>query len=182
MEVVERTRPVFPRYAYAPTAMPSPGDRAVAEQHFAAGLLAQRSGTAAQSIRAYREAVTADPTYFEAWYNLGVAAYDATNLPVALGAYEKALVLKPNDYNARLNLALALEKAGYPADAANELETLLAVNPDKVDVHFAAANLCAQTLEDKTRARAHYSRVLELTPNHPQARAIRRWLLANRGP
>lgn len=176
-----RPRPVFTRYTYSPTAMPVPGDRATAERHFSAGLLAQRSGSTAQAIRAYQEAVTADPTYFEACYNLGVAAHDATNWPIALKAYEGALVLKPNDFGTRLNFALALARAGYPVDAVNELETLSTVHPNKAEVHFAAANLYAQVLEDNQRARSHYSRVLELNPNHPQARAIRRWLLANRG-
>ncbi len=177
-----RTAPVFPRYKYSPTSMPVPGNRQEAERHFAAGLAAQKAGSTDQAIRGYQEAVAADPSYFEAYYNLGVAAHDAANWPLALKANESALVLKPGDGNARFNLALALEKTGYPADAANELETLLAGNPGNVAAHFANANIYARTLEDRTKARAHYARVLELDPRHPQAAAIRRWLSANRGP
>lgn len=174
------TRPSFPRYNYLTPPMPVPGNRALAERHYAAGLLAQKAGSLAQAIREYQQAVAVDPSYFEAQYNLGVAAYDARNWPLALEAFEHALAIKPNDFGARFNLALALEKAGYPLDAANELETLLALNPNKPEVHFAAANLYAQVLDDKPMARAHYSRVLELDPQHPHASAIRRWLLANR--
>ncbi|MCX8108744.1 MAG: tetratricopeptide repeat protein, partial [Verrucomicrobiae bacterium] len=175
-----QSAPSFPRYDYLVPPLPTPGNRALAERHYAAGFSAQKSGSLAQAIRAYQEAVAADPTYFEAHYNLGVAAYDARNWSVALRAYEYALALKPNDYGARLNFALTLEKAGYPVDAANELETLLSLHPNKVEAHFAAANLYAQVLEDKPRARVHYARVLELDPQHPQAAAIRRWLIANR--
>ncbi|MGC8991442.1 MAG: tetratricopeptide repeat protein, partial [Verrucomicrobiia bacterium] len=126
------------------------------------------------------EAVAADPSYFEAHYNLGVAAYDARNWQIALQACENALAIRPNDFGARLNFALTLEKAGYPVDAAKELETLLTIHPNKPEVHLAAANLYAQVLDDTSMARTHYSRVLELDPRHPQAPAIRRWLLANR--
>lgn len=176
----ERLRPSFPRYAYLSPPVPAPGNRAAAETHYAAGLSFQKSGNMAQAIRSYQEAVAADPTYFEAHYNLGVAAYDARNWQIALQACENALAIRPNDFGARLNFALTLERAGYPADAAKELETLLTLHPNKPEVHLAAANLYAQVLDDKSMARAHYSRVLELDPRHPQAAAIRRWLLANR--
>ncbi len=176
----ERPRPSFPRYAYLSPPVPALGNRAAAETHYAAGLSAQKSGNTAQAIRSYQEAVAADPSYFEAHYNLGVAAYDARNWQIALQACENALALRPNDFGARLNFALTLEKAGYPVDAAKELEALLTLHPNKPEVHLAAANLYAQVLDDKSMARAHYSRVLELDPRHPQAPAIRRWLLANR--
>jgi len=176
----ERPRPSFPRYPYLSPPVPAPGNRAAAETHYAAGLSFQKSGNMAQAIRSYQEAVAADPSYFEAHYNLGVAAYDARNWQIALQACENALAIRPNDFGARLNFALTLEKAGYPVDAAKELETLLTLHPNKPEVHLAAANLYAQVLDDKAMARTHYSRVLELDPRHPQASAIRRWLLANR--
>ena len=135
-----------------------------------------------QAIRAYQAAVAADPTYFDACYNLGVAAQDVASWPVALRAYEGALVLKPSDPSARFNFALALEKAGYPVEAVGELEVLLGRSPGNVDAHLMAANLYDQTLGERAQARVHYARVLELSPNHPQAGAIQRWLALNRAP
>jgi tetratricopeptide (TPR) repeat protein len=170
----------FPHYAYAaPAAVPA-GDRAAAERYFLAGLEAQKAGSTLQAIRAYQAAVAADPTYFDACYNLGVAAQDAAAWPVALRAYEEALALKPADPNARFNFALALTKAGYPVDAANELEVLLGRTPANAEAHLMAANLYDQTLGERAKARAHYTKVLELNPSHPQAGAIRRWLAVNR--
>jgi hypothetical protein len=45
-----------------------------------------------------------------------------------------------------------------------------------VKAHFALANIYAQFLEEPSRASEEYTKVLELSPNHPQAAAIRQWL------
>lgn len=172
--------PVVPRYTYQHPGTPLAGDRALAEEAFRRGVTAQKEGRTADAFSAYQAAVGADPAYFEAQYNLGVAAFDATRWSEALGAFERALAIKPTDPSARLNLALSLERAGYPVDAAAELETLLNAAPDNVEAHAVLAGLYAQKLNDRDKARLHYQKVLQLDPRHPQAAAIRRWLASNR--
>jgi Flp pilus assembly protein TadD len=61
----------------------------------------------------------------------------------------------------------------------NELEKVLASNPDESAAHLALGNLYAQQLHDTARAREHYLKVLELDPHGPQANNIRFWLSAN---
>ena len=131
------------------------------------------------ALQTYRSAVKADPSFFDAHYNLGVGAYEAGDLPQCLSAYQDALAVNPLSVKARFNFAVALQKADYPADAANELEKLLAANPGEARAHFALANLYAQQLGQPAKGRAHYLRLLELEPQHPQATAIRYWLEAN---
>jgi len=172
---------VFPRYNYLRPGTPVAGDRARAQAALAEGVQAHKNGRSAQALAAYQQAVEADPSYFEAQYNLGVAAFDAAAWPEALAAFEHALVLKPDDTNARLNFALTLDRANYPVDAADELVRLLATAPTNVDGHATIANLYAQKLADTPKARLHYAKVLELDPRHPQAAAIRRWLAAHQG-
>lgn len=140
------------------------------------GVDSHKNGQFVQAMAAYQEAVQADPSYFDAQYNLGVAAFDTGKWPEALAAFERALVLKPENASARLNFALALEQANYPADAAHELEVLLAATPGSVDGHVTLANLYAQKLGDNAKARLHYTKVLQLDPRNSQASAIRRWL------
>ena len=51
-----------------------------------------------------------------------------------------------------------------------------------LNTHFSAVvlgNLCAESLQDKARARAHYLKVLETDSHHPKAAEIRYWLAAN---
>jgi len=53
-------------------------------------------------------------------------------------------------------------------------------NEDKwVIENLVLGNLWAEQFGDNARARVHYLKVLELDPRHPQATAIRYWLVAH---
>ncbi len=167
------------RYAYKSPAKPAPGNRAAAERLFAQGVQEQQENRLHEAIQSYRLATRADPSLFEAHYNLGLAATEAGNLPLALSAYEAALALQPRSLDARYNFALVLKQANHLVDAANELETVLAYYPNDARAHLALGNLYAQQFHDPAKARQHYLKVLEVDPRQPQAGAIRYWLAAN---
>ena len=101
------------------------------------------------------------------------------NGAAGVAAYEPALAIQPDSHDARFNFALALKQANYPADAASELEKVLAKSPNDIYAHYAVANLYAQQLRQPTRAREHSQKVLELNPSFSQAGTIRNWLGAN---
>jgi Flp pilus assembly protein TadD len=166
----------WPRYAYKSPRKPAAGNRTEAERVFAQGAQAHQAGRLPEAIQAYRRAEQADPSYFDAHYNLALAASALGNLPMALGAYEAALAVKPGSVDARYNFVLALKQAGYPVDAAQELEKLLAQNPNDSRTHLALGNLYAQQLQQPVKARTHYLKVLEIDPRNSQAGAIRYWL------
>ncbi len=169
-------RPVIPRYKYRSPAKPREGNRIEAHAFFTRGVQAQKDQRVADALSAYRQAIQKDPSYFEATYNLALAARAAGDLSAALTAYEQALVIMPESVNARYNFAFTLQEAGYFQDAANELERLLRQNPNETRAHLLLASLCAQRLNQISTAREHYQKVLEQEPQHPQATQIRYWL------
>jgi len=169
----------FPRYRYQALGTPRKGDRAAAERSFAEGYRAHTRYRFSEAISAYQRAIQSDPSFFEAQYNLGVAAYEIGDLPLALSAYETALAIEPDSLKARYNFASTLEQAGYPRDAADEFEKLVPRHDDEVRIHAALANLYAHKLGDPKRARTHYLRVLKLDARYPDATAIRYWLERN---
>lgn len=171
----------FPRYRYRQPTTPAAGNRSEAEAALARGREAERDDKQSQAVQAYQQAVQADPASFEAHYHLALAHYNQRDFSAALAGWENALAVQPDSADARYNFALALKSAGYPLDAAAELEKILATNPDDVRTHLILGNLCAEQLRDKSRARVHYQRILELDSQHPQATAIRYWLVANPG-
>jgi tetratricopeptide (TPR) repeat protein len=173
------SQPPITRYKYRFPAAGKPGQRGEAERLLAQGVHAQEQNRLSDAIQTYRRATKADPSFFDAHYNLGVAAYEAGDLPLCLSAYEDALAVNPPSIKARFNFAVALQKANCPADATNELEDLLAANPGEARAHLALANLYAQQLGQPAKARVHYLRLLDLEPQHAQATAIRYWLEAN---
>ena len=131
-------------------------------------------------MASYRQATLLDPGYFEAYYNLGLAAYEYRSYRQALSAWENALAIQPESNDARYNFALTLKAANYPVDAGNELERILAAN-SKETAHRPGKPLC-RTTPRSWRARIHYLKVLELEPQHPQAtRSSARGQLAVRG-
>ena len=172
-------RSTVPRYRYQSPSVPKAGDRTLAERSVAEGLRLQERFQVKEAIEKYREAIRADPSSFDAYYNLGVAAFDAGDLPQTLAAYEYALAVDATARKARFNFAIALDRAGYPHDAAQELERLVADHPTETRAQFHLAHLYADKLGESQRAKAAYLRVLELDPQHPQATAIRYWLEAN---
>jgi tetratricopeptide (TPR) repeat protein len=143
------------------------------------GLQEQRAAHLSEAMQAYRQATGIDPSYFEAYYNLALAAMSAGDLPQALSAGESALAIRPESLDARLNFAQSLKQAHYFFDAANELTTVLAKYPNDARAHLALGNLYAQQFRQPAKAREHYLKVLDNDPRNPQAPAIRDWLVAN---
>ncbi len=177
---VERAAdPEVRRYAYLRPAKPAPGNRNAAQGVMAQAQEEHRRDRTVEAVRLYEEALLLDPSLSEAYLELAVAAMELGDVRRALAAGESALALQPQARVARLNFALALDQAGYPVDAAAEAEKVVTAKPDLVAGHLLLGNLNAQKLGRPAEARAHYLRVIELEPEHPQSVAIRRWLARN---
>lgn len=171
--------PPLPRYPYKKNLQLAKGQTTEAERLFQLGAQAQAEKRYGAAIDLYQQAISRDPSYFQAYYNLGIVAYQLKDLPLALGANEQAVHLKAGNIDARFNFALTLRDANYPVDAANELRELLVDAPDEVRAHFMLANLYAQKLNQPFLARRHYEKVLQIDPRHREASNIRYWLAAN---
>ncbi len=167
------------RYAYRSPAKPAAGNRAQARRAFSEAVQAHQGQRLAEAIQGYRRAIQSDPSFFDAQYNLALAASQAGDLPLALASCENALAIKPESVDARFNFALALRQVKYLLDAANELERALTVSPNDSRCHLALGNLYAQELGQPAKARQHYLKLLELEPTNPQAGAVRYWLTDN---
>ena len=170
---------VMPRYQHRKKVPLPAGNRKAAEKAFQQGAQAHQQRRLNEAVELYRNATLLDPSYFEAHYNLGLAAYQQKNLPLALAENELAVAAKPDSSDARYNFALTLREANYPADAAQELQTVLSANGNDAKAHYALANLYAEQLAQPAMARKHYLAVLELNPAHPEAPVIRQWLAAH---
>jgi Flp pilus assembly protein TadD len=176
---VASPNPVFPRYTYLSPAAPSGGNRVNAERAMSQAVKAQRAGNTNEAVLDYQLALSADPTYFDAQYNLALLAFQTGELKRSLAGWEAALALQPDSINARYNFALALKQGNYAHDAAYELQRILEAKPNETRAHLALGNLYAQQLDEPHKARSHYLKVVELEPRNPQAPAIRYWLAAN---
>jgi tetratricopeptide (TPR) repeat protein len=171
--------PSIPRYTYRSPSQPVEGNHVEAQRWFLQAASAQREQRYSDAVQAYRRSTEADPAFFDAYYNLGLAASEAGDTELALTSYETALALRPDSLDARYNFALVLKQSKFMLDAANELEKLLSTYPNDSRAHLALGNLYAQDLQQPARARPHYLKVLETDPRNPQAPAIQYWLTRN---
>lgn len=169
----------WPRYNYLPPGPLLAGDRAAAEKALAKARSLAGANRSREAWPYFQQAAQTDPSWFDARFALGLAALQAGDYRAALPAWEHALMIDPKSLEARYNFALALKAANYPIDAVAQLEQVVVTNPDDVRAQLALGNLYAETLRDRARAKVHYSKVLELSPQHPQSTSIRYWLLAN---
>ncbi|WP_426956463.1 hypothetical protein [Muricoccus radiodurans] len=79
-------------------------------------------GKLAEAVHAYREAVSADRSSFDAWSGLGHAAAALLEYGEAIPALREALNLRPGEARLRVNLAKALFAIGYVSEAMRENE------------------------------------------------------------
>jgi tetratricopeptide (TPR) repeat protein len=179
VKIVQPAPPAFPRYLYLSPRKPPAGDRRTASGAFTRAREFEQDSRWLDVMQSYRQAAELDPGWFEAQYNYGVVACRLRNYNQSLAAYEMALAIQPDSVGARYNFALALEAAGYVTDAVNELEKIVAANPNEARAHLALGNLYAQQLHDPVRARQHYLKVLAVNPGNPQAGDIQFWLSSN---
>lgn len=172
-----RPKPTLPRYQRQINSAPTAGDRAAAQIEFQRALTAHQRGDLPAAMSGYERAIRLDPAHFEAQHNLGLAAVAQGNLPLALRAAETAAALRPADPLARYQFAVVLQKDRYSDDAVAELEEVARLETNNAASHLAAAMIYANDLDQPGQARRHYEKVLALDPGHPQAPAIRRWLV-----
>jgi tetratricopeptide (TPR) repeat protein len=169
------------RYPYRGGGNTAAGDRKAAERFAVQGARAFEQKRFSEAADAFRAAAGADPGWFQARLNHAAAALEAGRINESLAAGEAALALQPDSVDARFNFALALKRGNYLIDSAAELEKLLLLKPNDARLHLTLANLYAKQLQQPEKARAHYLRVLEINPMHPEASAIRFWLAAHPG-
>lgn len=179
VRIVQSPPPSYPHYHYLSPRKPAAGDHRSAAIMFARARQEEAERRFTDALDSYRRATRLDPSWFEAQYNCGVMAYRLRDYQFSLQFYEMALAIQPDSLDARYNFALALKAADYIPSAVDELNKILASNPNDARVHLELGNIYAQKLHEVSRARAEYSKVLQLDPGNPQASNIEFWLSAN---
>lgn len=107
-------------------------DRESAVQAYNHGVDASNRGDQEEAIRAYQEALQRDPSFIEAFNNLGNLYERSRQYNEALRIYQSALQQLPDEPLLHRNAGVVLEKMGNVQEALNQYQQYVALssNPD----------------------------------------------------
>jgi tetratricopeptide (TPR) repeat protein len=123
------------RPAPQPSAAPASGEDPFAQA------LALESTDPAAALRAWGQAVSADPDNAAAWINWGRLLHERGETQRAAEVYRRALAQVGPDALLLFNQGVLLEDLGNPADALTAYQSALESDPDLADCHYNLARL-----------------------------------------
>ncbi|MBD1912064.1 MULTISPECIES: tetratricopeptide repeat protein [unclassified Leptolyngbya] len=107
-----------------------------AESYFEEGVLFHRDGQFEQAIQSYQNATRVDPTFDDAYINLGLAYIQINQLDDAVNVFHQVLELPErveapaSNYTlAHYNLAIIFSRQGKMDEALAEVQQALAITP-----------------------------------------------------
>ena len=124
----------------------------------------------AQAKAAALHALELEPDLGEAHASLGIMLANDFDWPAALDHYRKAIALRPNYATAHQWYAGALSALGRAAEARQEIELALRLDPTSRVIHLNAGQF-AMEARDYPRAERHYRAALDLAPDFQSARS-----------
>jgi tetratricopeptide (TPR) repeat protein len=143
---------------------------AFADLHRALGSLQAEAGRDAEAVAAYRKAIALDPDHADAHYNLGTLLLRQVKTEEAIALLKKAVALDPEHERAWINLGTALSVKGALPEARAALERGCTLAPESAAAHLALAHVY-EKLNETARAVREYRDVLQLAPDHPEAKS-----------
>jgi predicted O-linked N-acetylglucosamine transferase (SPINDLY family) len=142
--------------------------RTFAQQAFAEGVAYLGQGKHDEAAARFRLALSGQPSFAEAHYQLGNALACQEQFDEASACYQQALQLRPDFVEAHHNLAAVLRRQKRFADAEASLRAALRLQPDLAELH----NDLAEILLDQrrpTEAMACCQRAIQLDPGRAEA-------------
>jgi protein O-GlcNAc transferase len=112
----------------------------------------------------YEKALSINPNYSEAHYNLAGTLQELGQLDGAVESYKKSLSLNPNHAEAHNNLGNTFQKLEQLDSAITSYQKSIAIKPDYVEAHYSLGTTFQELgqLDDAVKS---YETVLVIKPN-----------------
>jgi protein O-GlcNAc transferase len=117
-----------------------------------------------ESIFYNQQCIRVDPSFAEAYSNLGNALKELGDVAAAVQFYNKSIKLKPRYPDAYNNLACAYMQIGELQQAMETYQMALVLNPTLVDAHSNLGNLC-KAQGDLDSAKKCYLEAIRIKPD-----------------
>ncbi len=135
-------------------------ERPGAAEWFARGTALERQDTEA-ALRAYEEALRADPAFLDAHINLGALLHETGRMAKAERVYRAAIEACGSDPMLLYNLGVLLADLNRKKEAMEKYQEALRADPGLADCHYNLALLCEDLgkPKDALRHMAQYRRL-----------------------
>jgi Tfp pilus assembly protein PilF len=104
--------------------------------HFNSGVTFYNQKEYLKATQAYQKVIELDPTYVEAYNNLGIVYQMMGDVDRAFGAYQKATEINPRYQKAYNNLGILLLLKERYEEAVEAFQKALAINPNSIESHI----------------------------------------------
>ena len=143
-------------------------DRTMASEilnHFNSGVAFYNQKDFSKAIQAYQKVIELDPSYVEAYNNLGIIYQMIGDVEKASGAYRKSTEINPKYEKGYNNLGILLLLEGRYEEASEAFRKALAINANSIESHihlgilFKKKGLSQEAIES-------YQKALAIDPFH----------------
>jgi tetratricopeptide (TPR) repeat protein len=147
-------------------------------EHYNRGVKLHQAGDLPGAIAAYARAIELDPTFADAYNNLGAAYVSLKDIPAAVNDFTRSIELAPsaNAYNNRGSIYFSQQKY---EEAIADLSASLKLKPS-ADV-YANRGVAYQNTNRDALALTDYERAIELDPKFGRAYVLRGIILLKKG-
>ena len=133
------------------------------------GALTWRQTAVYQNIvTLWRDTIAKNPRSSMAHNNLGLALFDAGDIPAAIREYEQALQIEPNSAETYNNLGISLSRLGRMPEAIQHYRRALLLSPAFPQAHDNLGT-ALQQIGSTPEAIQHFQQALQLKPDFAQA-------------
>ena len=133
--------------------------------HFNSGVHFYNQRELSKAIQAYQKVIELDPTYVEAYNNLGITYQMVGDVDRASGAYQKATEMNPRYEKGYNNLGILLLLKGRYDEALEAFQKALAINSSNIESHINLGILFKKKGQWE-KAIESYQRALAIDPLH----------------
>jgi hypothetical protein len=132
-----------------------------------------------EAERLYREAIRLDPTFHDAWTNLGNVRHRRRDSIEAVECYKRAIEIDPSHVEGYYNIGCVYSETGSPSRSIAFYDKALSVvekdDPILADVHYRLA-MALDEIGSVEKARVHWQVYIDLKPDGEWVDAAREWL------
>jgi Flp pilus assembly protein TadD len=133
--------------------------------HFNSGVTFYNQKNFSKAIQAYQKVIELDPTYVEAYNNLGIIYQMIGDVDRASAAYQKSTEINPKYEKGYNNLGILLLLRGHYEEASETFQKALAINANNIESHIYLGILFKKKGQWQ-EAIESYQRALAIDPLH----------------